>query len=341
MKPIALPPNPIGRFYEGGRRIARFRGVDGWSPAAPEDWVGSATEAFGEPGVGLSALPDGSLLRDAVARDAESFVGPAHAERFGADLGLLVKLLDAGVRLPVHWHPDRAFARTHLRSCYGKTEAWVILEAEADAVVYLGWRDGVTAADLAAWHEAQRPDDVLAAMHRVSVRPDDTVFVPAGTPHAIGAGVLLLELQEPTDFSVLLEWTGFSHEATGDLGLGPQVALGSVDQDATSSERLADLRRSRPASTRADADRLFPDDADPYFRAERVRGGAELDAAFSVFVVAEGRGSLGTDEGDVPIARGDTVLVPWAAGPSRVLGDVEAIRCMPPLEPPPSLEVGE
>jgi len=338
VKPIALPPNPVERFYEGGPRIARFRGVEGWSPMAPEDWVGSATEAFGEPGVGLSSLVEGGLLTEAVARDPEPFVGPAHAERFGTDLGLLVKLLDAGVRLPVHWHPDRAFARTQLHSCYGKTEAWAILEAEPDASVYLGWRDGVPSSQVAAWHDAQRPDDVLAAMHRVSVRAGDTVLVPAGTPHAIGEGILLLELQEPTDFSVLLEWRGFSDDPTGDLGLGAEVALGSVDAGAMSSERLAHLRRSRGASTTGGAERLFPDEGDPYFRAERVRGGTDLDAAFSILVVTGGRGSLATNAGDLPVERGDTLLVPWAAGPSRVLGDVEAIRCMPPLEPPPPLE---
>jgi mannose-6-phosphate isomerase len=337
VKPIALPPNPVERFYEGGSRIARFRGVDGWSATAPEDWVGSATEAFGEPGVGLSVLPGGGPLREAVARDPEPFVGPAHAERFGADLGLLVKLLDAGVRLPVHWHPDRAFARAHLHSCYGKTEAWAILEAEPDAVVYLGWRDGVTAQQLARWHDEQCPDDVLAAMHRVSVRAGDSVLVPAGTPHAIGQGILLLELQEPTDFGVLLEWRGFSDAPTGDLGLGAPVALGSVEASAMSSDRLLDLRRSRPASAAVEAASLFPAEADAYFRAERVRGGGELEAAFTILVVTEGSGSLETNAGDLPVARGDTVLVPWAAGPSRVLGDVEGIRCLPPLEPPPSL----
>jgi mannose-6-phosphate isomerase len=333
VKPILLPPNPVERFYAGGPRIARFRGVDAWSATAPEDWVGSATEAFGEPGVGLSMTPGGGLVSDELARERDAFLGPDHVARFGAEPGFLVKLLDAGVRLPVHWHPDRSFARTHLDSCSGKTEAWVIIEADPGALVYLGWRDDVSPERMREWHAEQEPAAVLAAMHRVPVAPGDTVLVPAGTPHAIGAGILLVELQEPTDFSVLLEWRGFSDEPTGDLRIGFDVALGSVDGRAISDERLAELLSSRSAE--GEVEHLFPADADPYFRAERISGGDVMDAGFAIVVVVDGTGSLATDAGEVAVSRGDTLLVPWAAGASELVGDAVAIRCMPPTDPPP------
>ena len=88
--------------------------------------MGSVTAAFGSDAQGLSRLPNGRLLRDALAADPEVFLGRAHVERFGADPALLVKLLDAGQRLPVHSHPSREFARRHLDRPYGETEARVI-----------------------------------------------------------------------------------------------------------------------------------------------------------------------------------------------------------------------
>src|SRR5205085_12305535 len=116
MKPHPLPPNVLHHFYAGGARIAAFRGLDLDDDHAPEEWLGAVTTTFGgeASGRGLARLGDGTLVRDAVAADPEGWLGAEHTARFGADAGLLTKLLDAGQRLPVHFHPGRAFAREHL-----------------------------------------------------------------------------------------------------------------------------------------------------------------------------------------------------------------------------------
>ena len=139
MKPIELPPNLQRHFYAGGPRIAALRGLDIDAERMPEEWIGAVSAMFGQPERGLSRLADGTLVRDAVAADPEAFLGPEHVARYGADAGLLVKLLDAGERLPVHFHPGRAFARDALDSAHGKTEAWIILEADRGATVHVGW----------------------------------------------------------------------------------------------------------------------------------------------------------------------------------------------------------
>ena len=174
---------------------------------------------------------------------------------------------------------------------------------------------------------------MLAALNRLTVEPGDAVLVPAGAPHAIGAGVFVVELQEPTDFSVLLERSGFRLPAgaTGDLGLGDDVALGCLDRSAWSEERLADVRAHRvPERGRVSA---LPAAADPFFRAERVRvaGSERLDPGFAVVVVLDGTGTLRTEEGDeLALERGRTVLVPYAAGATTVTGAVDLLRCRPP-----------
>ena len=152
MRPMKLPANQFRRFYRGGSAIARFRGSAAAEEEAyvPEDWVGSATAAFGSDTDGPSRLPDDRMLKDALAADPEAFLGRAHVERFGADPALLVKLLDAGQRLPVHCHPDREFARRHLDCPFGKTEAWVITEVRGSSpAVHLGFVEEVDPATLA------------------------------------------------------------------------------------------------------------------------------------------------------------------------------------------------
>ena len=243
MKPIPLAANRFPRFYRGGSA-----------------------------GDGLTRLEDSRMLGESIRSDPEGFLGRRHAEAYGDDPALLVKLLHAGERLPVHCHPDREFARRHLGCPWGKTEAWVIVGGDGpDPVVHLGFREDIDPGRLAGLVEAQQVEALLAALNAVPVTAGDTVLVPAGMPHAIGRGVLLVELQEPTDFSVLLEWEGFAPD---------------------------------PAVT--------------------------LEAAFSILVVTDGSGQLETRDSSLELRRGDTVLIPFAAGSGAVRGRLKAVRCLPP-----------
>jgi mannose-6-phosphate isomerase len=336
VKPLALPPNLQPRFYRGGPRIAQLRGIAVTEDHVPEDWVGSTTTAFGDTrGAGLSRLEDGELVRDVVAADPEAFFGSAHVEALGPDAQLLVKLLDAGQRLPAHYHPGRPFARAALGSEHGKTEAWLIVSAEAGADVHLGFRSDVDLTTVRDWIERQDVAAMLAALNRLPVAAGDALLVPAGTPHVIGEGILLLELQEPSDFSILLESEGFvSSDADAHLGLGWERALEALDRTAWGPARLASIRvEPRPAAGRAGAFALLPDDAAPYFRAELLAPQplAELDEGFSILVATEGGGELVTTDGErCRLEAGDALLVPHAAGACTLSGEVRALRCRPP-----------
>ena len=144
----------------------------------------------------------------------------------------------------MHVHPTRAFASRHLGCAYGKTEAWYILQADGDAAVWVGWRESVAPERLSALVDAQDTEAMLALMHRIPVRPGDGVLVPGGTPHAIGAGVLLVEAQEPTDQSILLERVNTTaSDAEIFLGLDREVALSAVDTEAAGRRRRTDAAR--------------------------------------------------------------------------------------------------
>jgi mannose-6-phosphate isomerase len=321
---FVLPPNVLHHFYAGGARIAGLRGLDIDDDHMPEEWIGAVNTTFGAETRGLSRLPDGTFVRDAVAAAPEDFLGAPHVARWGTDPGLLVKLLDAGQRLPVHFHPDLPFAREHLGLTHGKTEAWIILEADPGAKVYAGFTAEVDLETVRRWMRDQDSAAMLAAMHELPVEPGDAIFVPAGTPHAIGDGILLVELQEPTDLSISIEWTGF--ELTPDdarLGLDWDTALGALDRSAWDDERLAAL-------TRGGKDSLLGSAADPYFRADAIEGGAQLDQGFTILVGTDGAGTLETDRGgEMPFTRGDAVLIPHAAGAGELRGEVAAIRSRP------------
>ena len=324
--PILISANqPEPRFYEGGARISKFRGVTPSAPNTPEDWVASTTSIRGHAPVGMTRLDDGTLLADAVASDPVGWLGEEHVSRYGSDTKLLVKLLDAGQRLPVHAHPDGEFAASHLGTAHGKAEAWYIL---SPGTVHIGLKEDIEPTRLRALVDAQDTEGLLDLLNAVHVEPGDSVWVPPGTLHAIGAGILLAEVQEPEDLSILLEWKGFDLDGTieGHLDLGFDLAMQAVTTTATAGAALRSLITRHVMS----GPTLAPGSV-RYFRLDRISSARTLPAGFAVVIGLSGTTTLATSDGDIEIGAGATVLIPAGAGEQSYRGDGSVLVARPPL----------
>lgn len=326
-RPIPLAPNLVRRPYRGGQRLARFRGIDiGGEERVPEEWLASTANVYGQPDKGPSVLPDGQRLKDAIRADPVAYLGRDHVDVFGPDPALLVKLLDAQQRLSVHLHPTRPFVRTHLGTRYGKSEAWYILAAESGAGIHFGFRDGIESGELLEVVERGEGTKLLPHMNRIDVAPGDSIYVPGGIPHAIGEGIFMVELQEPSDLLVRLEWSGYAvGTIPSDLGLGFAKALEAVDRSGWTDARLDTViaRAGRPGGP------LLPEAADSFFRLEHPGAGAVLAEGFRIVVVIGGGGEISGSGWRIPLAAGQCFLVPWAAGPVAVDGGADIVCCRP------------
>jgi mannose-6-phosphate isomerase len=339
MRPVPLEANTLSSFYPGAGRIGAFRNQPGLDPSHAEDWIASTTPRTGAAPLGLTTLPDGSLLADRFAAEPLSWFGPEYTARYGARGALLAKLLDAGSRLPLHIHPDRSFARRHLGSDFGKSEAWLVLHADPGATAHLGFARDIAPAELSGWVARQDTEALLANCNRVSVSAGDVIFCPGSMPHAIGTGILMLEIQEMTDFSIMLEWAGFPLDPDGlFLGLDQDVALSAVRREAVAGQDLEALRGQcirALATGQTGAMPLLPASAAEYFGAEQIIPSGDelrLEPRFSVLVVNEGEGTLSCEASEpVEVAAGQIYLVPYAAGTTSLRGDLSAIRCYPAL----------
>jgi mannose-6-phosphate isomerase len=224
---ILLPPNRVWRTYPGGHTLDQLAGV-----AAPadthlaEDWIASTTRAVNR---GREEIPEGvsqvrigndPTLHDfaaLLARDPEYFLGAAHVRKYGAQPQLLVKFLDSGTRLHFQVHPTREFAQRVLAAPSGKTEAYYVLDtrhvaARGDAspeptgYIYVGFQRPPTAAQLRDYILTQDIAAIERCFDPIPVRPGDTFIIPGGTPHALGAGVFMVEIQEPSDLVIRFEF---------------------------------------------------------------------------------------------------------------------------------------
>lgn len=216
-EPIVLNRNRVRRAYKGGMLLDQWQGI---KPAVDgnfsEEWLVSTVEVTNtnrEEGEGLSKtrLADGSevTLKEIIYSNPKAFLGEKYYKTYGNDLGVLARVGDAAVRLPIQVHPDRECANKYLAFPNGKTEAWYIIKCrklENDKPhLYAGFKPGVTRK---RWEELFAKQDIqgmLDAMHKIYIKEGNILLVEAGMPHAMGPGSLFLEIHEPCDYTLKLE----------------------------------------------------------------------------------------------------------------------------------------
>ena len=328
-----LLPNPVWRSYLGGSVLRAFRGRNGTKDDHfPEDWLASTvlarngTHSQG-PSEGISALKaDDSvqILSKLLAEDRGFWFGAGNNEKSVEEgIGVLWKLLDSSVRLQIQAHPDRAFAKRHLNSTKGKSECWHILSTRGDAYVYLGFQKPPTQSAWARMILEQNVDGMLACFEPISVKPGETYVVPAGTPHAIGEGVFMLELQEPTDWVVRCETVNGGLALPPEacfMGLNLETCLDVFDFNGWPIKKVRERLKQR-ANTIVNAssyreEELISSEFHEFFRLHRLRGTGEASwrgKELMLLIVLDGKATLDSGNDLRRVQRGETWLLPGAA----------------------------
>lgn len=259
----------------------------------------------------------GRTLGALLAEHGAALIGDASDPKEG--FPLLLKFLDANAWLSVQVHPDDALAEKLEGEPRGKTEAWIVLAADAGAKLALGVKDGVTAEQMAAAITANTLQDL---MRYVEVQAGDVVYLDAGTVHALGPGVLVYEIQQSSDQTYrLYDW--------GRMGLDGKPRALHVDKglEASKLDLRPDVRRM------SDMEPVF---TGPYFetRLHRLLGETiALDTGgsrFHVLSVIRGAATVSTDGDQLQIGAGQSVLIPAAVGAYKLAGTAEVLRSNQP-----------
>lgn len=147
----------------------------------------------------ISQIENGELkgrdLKEIISEYKERLVGKKVWEKFGSDFPVLIKFIDAADRLSVQVHPDDRQAK-ELHNSFGKSEMWYIMDADPDSELIIGFKEGVGKEDYKKHLEGETLEEIL---NRIKVQKGDAVYIPAGRVHAIGAGVVLAEIQQTSD----------------------------------------------------------------------------------------------------------------------------------------------
>ena len=213
--PLKQVNNRVWRTYGGGALIDKWkRDSPEKDGNMPEEWIMSTITARGkgrpeEEGLSFVETPYGlKSLKELVESNKELYLGKKIAEKFGTT-GVLIKMLDSNERLTIQVHPDKAYAQKMLNSNFGKTESWYVLNNreinEEKSVVYMGFKKEVTKELWRQYFLNQDIESMLNCLHKIEVKPGDAFMIYGGVPHAIGSGCFLMEVQEPTDYTMRVE----------------------------------------------------------------------------------------------------------------------------------------
>lgn len=358
-KPLKLLSNRVWRTYYGGRLIEAWQGIE--SPqdnSFPEEWIASVVQARNagreDKVEGLSWVEvDGEApvsLKELVEAQPVSFLGERHAQVYGGHLGVLVKVLDSSERLTIQVHPDRQAAQKLFQSAFGKTEAWYILGGREingeDPYILYGFKPGMTREKWTQLFWAQDIEGMLQSLNKIKVEPGQVFIVEGGMPHAIGSGCFLLEIQEPTDYTIRVERTTPSGREIAEFmchqGIGFDRMFDCFHYDVYTEEEVAAAFRLQPKlvheSKGFTESSLISYEDTRYFALSSVEIATSCvlgqQGSFSILVVAAGAGNLVWKDGRMQVKQGDQIFLPAGLEElrcERTDGELlHLLRCFPP-----------
>lgn len=310
MFPLMFEPL-LKRRRWGGRRLGEWLGKaigDG------DDWAESweIADCGADQSVVAGGVRDGARLCELVAESPEELLG---RRRRLQQFPLLVKFLDATDRLSLQVHPNDVQARFFFPEQLGKTEAWVIVAADPGAKVYAGLKLGV---DRWQFGAALQCGEIEQCLHSYEVQAGDCIFIPAGTVHAIGEGIVLAEVQQSSDITFRLDDWG-------------RVGADGKPREMHIAEALivTDFRRGPvnpvvpvPLSDDYEAFRQEQLVACDQFLLHRYMAERPFslvtDGSFHVLIALAGTATIWADGYERQLSRGQTLLIPADCPPLTI-----------------------
>lgn len=300
MYPLKFHPILKERLW-GGTKLKEVLGKPIESDITGESWEISGVE--GDISVVSNGDLSGTSLQQLIDSRAEELLGKSVVERFGSEFPILIKFIDAKQDLSVQLHPNDKLAKERHNS-FGKTEMWYVMDADDDANLIVGFNRDVSKA---VYNESLKNDTLLDLLNYENVGRGDTFFINTGKVHAIGAGVLLAEIQQTSDVTYRI-FDFNRKDKNGNLReLHTEQALDAIDYKRKNDFKVDYGSDANTINSMVDC---------PYFKTDYlhltenwVQDLIERES-FTILMCVDGSADIANKYGTVHIKRGETVLMP-------------------------------
>ena len=254
-----------------------------------------------------SVVSNGFLAGNNIEELIEVYMGDITGdsvyEKFGNEFPLLIKFIEAREDLSIQVHPGNELARKR-HNAYGKTEMWYILESEKGSGIYTGFREGV---DKDIYKEALENNSLAEILNFETVEPGDTYFTPSGRVHAIGAGTVLVEIQQTSDITYrIFDW---NRKGNGEekRELHTELAMEAIDFNAAGKAKIRKVAAINKTETLVSCDFFHTNILT--FNKPLKQDYYRLDS-FVLYICTNGVFSIRWDDKTEKITKGETVLLP-------------------------------
>ncbi|WP_224483718.1 type I phosphomannose isomerase catalytic subunit [Robertkochia aurantiaca] len=294
--------NPIIKDYLwGGNKLKEVLHKKYESDTAAESWELSGVD--GNVSVVAEGKLSGKTLRELIAEYGADLLGKTVYDRFGDEFPVLIKFIDAQKDLSVQLHPDDELARKRHNS-FGKTEMWYIMEAEPGSELIVGFN---RATDPEEYQEALDKGELLSLLNKEQVSEGDTYFIKAGKVHAIGAGILLAEIQQTSNITYRL----YDYDRTDKDGntreLHTELAKEAIDYSARDDHKVDYHKQYNTSNKMVES---------PYFTTNFLNISATFVKqlvnrdSFTVYMCVDGKTQVSSGDFQTTLQKGETLLVP-------------------------------
>tara|TARA_B110001450_G_scaffold245380_1_gene258352 strand:+ start:725 stop:1696 length:972 start_codon:yes stop_codon:yes gene_type:complete len=262
----------------------------------------------------------GKTLRNLIRDFKGDFVGNTVYEKFGEEFPLLIKFIDAKTPLSIQVHPSNEIAKERHNS-FGKNEMWYVMQADKDAELIVGFDEKINNED---YKKHLENNTILNVMHHENVQKGDTFYIPTGRVHAIGAGVLLAEIQQTSDVTYrIYDYDRVDSKTGAKRELHNDLAINVIDYE------VHDNYKTNYSLEKNISNKLVHS---PYFRTNIldinttvIKEYSNIDS-FVIYMCVEGSVDIISEETTYTVNNGETLLVPAAlntialkAGNAKVL----------------------
>ena len=299
MYPLKFQPILKERLW-GGTKLRDVLGKPIESEITGESWEISTVE--GDVSVVANGELTGTSLQDLIGNGAEQLLGKSVVARFGTDFPILIKFIDAKQDLSIQLHPNDELAKVRHDS-FGKTEMWYIMDADPGSNLIVGFNKDVKKEEYA---ESLEKDTLLDLLNYEQVQEGDTFFINTGKIHAIGAGVLLAEIQQTSDITYRV-FDFNRKDKNGNLReLHTDLALDAIDYSRKDDFKVTYSKEENDSNNMVTC---------PYFKTNFIhltedlrQDVSELDS-FTIYMCVGGKAIIENEFGSVNIQKGETTLI--------------------------------
>ena len=294
---------PVFRSYIwGGRRLGTVLAKPiGDGPRYAESW--EVVDHGEDQSVVAEGTLAGKTLNQLIKEFGEEIFGHRANTQSAQSFPLLLKYLDCNRVLSVQVHPDDAYAQRMTPPDLGKTEAWYVVDAEPGSVIYAGLAEGVDRETFGTAIQTGRIADVL---NKIVAQPGQCIFIPAGTVHALGAGILVAEIQQSSDTTFrVYDW-----DRVGDDGKPRPLHISQALE--VTNYQAGPISPQTPVPLNGGGERLVECDKFVMDRFSLTEAKSFSKQGFRIVTSVEGGGMLHGQGQEYPLRRGETLLVPAA-----------------------------